>query len=92
MGAKDKIKKYIKSWEQKGYKNGIPDHAPSELEKRCLVPSYRYICIVLMRNPYNLEKLGLPREKCKIYSDIKREELIKKGKIKINNQLKLNFK
>ena len=91
MGAKDKIQKYIKQWEQKGYPNGIPDEAPAELEKRGLVPSYRYICLVLMRNPYNLEKLGIPREKCKIYSDIKRAELISKGKIKKDNQLKFKF-
>jgi hypothetical protein len=44
-----------------------------------------------MRNPYNLEKLGIPREKCKIYSDIKRAELISKGKIKKDNQLKFKF-
>ena len=91
MGAKNKIERYIKQWEQKGYSNGIPDDAPSELEKRGLVPSYRMICITLMRNPYNLEKLGIAREKCKIYSDLKRAELIRKGKLKNDNQLKINF-
>jgi len=44
-----------------------------------------------MRNPYNLEKLGIAREKCKIYSDLKRAELIRKGKLKNDNQLKINF-
>jgi hypothetical protein len=33
------------------------------------------ICIALMRNPYNLESLGFAREKCKIYQEIKREEI-----------------
>lgn len=44
-----------------------------------------------MRNPYNLEKLGIARKKCKIYSSLKRAELIRKGKLKNDNQLKINF-
>ena len=73
--TKQKLKKYVESWESKGYEKGIPDEAPFQLEKRGLVPSYRMICITLMRNPYNLESLGFAREKCKIYQEIKREEI-----------------
>ena len=87
MGAKTKIKKYIETWEQKGYSNGIPDEAPFELEKRGLVPSYRLICIALMKNPNNLEILGFQREKCKIYQEIKREEIYNRNTP--NKQLKL---
>ena len=75
MGTKAKINKYIENWEGKGYPEGIPDEAPFELEKRGLAPSYRLICIALMRNPHNLESLGFSREKCKIYQEIKREEI-----------------
>lgn len=75
MGAKEKIIKYIHEWEKRGYEEGIPDEAPSVLEKRGLVPSYRLICIAIMRNYNNLEILGFPREKCKIYQEIKREEI-----------------
>jgi predicted phosphoadenosine phosphosulfate sulfurtransferase len=87
MGAKSKIKKYINDWEQKGYHNGIPDEAPTELEKRGLVPSYRLICIAIMKNPNNLEILGFPREKCNIYQEIKREEIYNRPTK--NKQLKL---
>jgi len=75
MGAKSKIKSYIENWEAKGYQEGIPDEAPAELEKRGLVPSYKMICIAIMKNPNNLESLGFARDKCRIYQEIKREEI-----------------
>ena len=87
MEIKKRIRDYISRWEKKGYKNGIPDEAPVQLEKRGLVPSYRMICIALMRNPNNLESLGFPREKCRIYQEIKREEI--RNRKKENEQLRL---
>tara|TARA_R110000765_G_scaffold303848_1_gene397833 strand:+ start:626 stop:895 length:270 start_codon:yes stop_codon:yes gene_type:complete len=80
MGVKSKIKEYVEKWENKGYEKGIPDEAPFELEKRGLVPSYRLICIALMKNPNNLEILGFSRTKCSLYSDIKRREIYNRPK------------
>ena len=87
MGTKSKIIKYIETWETRGYENGIPDEAPIILEKRCLVPSYRMICITLMKNPNNLEYLGYAREKCNIYQEIKRNEIYNRDSK--NKQLKI---
>jgi predicted phosphoadenosine phosphosulfate sulfurtransferase len=89
MGTKSKVKKYIKDWERKGYKYGIPDEAPIELEKLNIVPSYRKICIALMKNENNLETLGFSRKKTLVYSELKRIE-IEQRYIK-NKQLKLNL-
>lgn len=75
MGTKDEITKYISKWEGRGYSDGIPDEAPNELERSGLVPSYRLICLALMKNPNNLEILGVQRKKCKIYQEIKRAEI-----------------
>ena len=75
MGTRKKVREYINKWEQRDYTNGIPDEAPVELERMGVVPSYRMICIALMRNPNNLESLGFQREKCRIYQEIKREEI-----------------
>jgi len=89
MDTKSKIKEYIKKWKSRGYPEGIPDEAPFCLEKRGVVPSYRMICIAIMRNPYNLESLGVSREKSKVYQEIKRNEIYNrntKGK-----QLKLTI-
>lgn len=75
MGTRKKVREYINKWEQRDYINGIPDEAPVELERMGVVPSYRMICIALMKNPNNLESLGFQREKCRIYQEIKREEI-----------------
>jgi predicted phosphoadenosine phosphosulfate sulfurtransferase len=84
MGTKNNIRKYVVGWLDKGYPTGIPDEAPVELEKRGLVPSYRNICLALMKNPNNLESLGIKRKKCELYSSIKRSELgIKQKQFKL---------
>ena len=38
---KQKIKEYIKIWEEKCYFDGIPDEAPSRLSQLNKVPSYK---------------------------------------------------
>lgn len=83
---KEKIKKYIKDWERKGYSNGIPDEAPSELEKRNIVPSYRKIAIAILKNDPSLKSLGLSGKTSKYYSAYKYIELNKN-----NKQLKLDL-
>lgn len=82
MGAKENIRNYVKKWQGKGYEKGIPDEAPIQLERQGLVPSYRIICIAIMKNPNNLEVLGFTRKKCQYYSHFKRIELKQKDKIK----------
>lgn len=86
-----KIKNYIKEWEGKCYKNGIPDEAPARLELLNKVPSYRQIAKSILLNDIHLEKLGMSKPKCRAYHDLKRAELISKGKIKENKQLKLKL-
>jgi len=88
MGTKSKIKKYISEWERKGYTNGIPDEVPLSLERLDIVPSYRKICIALMKNENNLETLGFQRKKTLSYSELKRIEIENRG---LNRQLKLNI-
>jgi predicted phosphoadenosine phosphosulfate sulfurtransferase len=88
MGKKTKIKKYINSWIERGYPDGIPDEVPLELEKLDSVPSYKKICIALMKNENNLEILGFSRKKSAVYSELKRIELQQRGKI---IQLRLNL-
>ncbi len=85
MGAKEKIIQYIKDWEQKCYTNGIPDEVPIEIND--LVPNYKKICVAIIKNEYNLESLGINREKCKIYSEIKRNEIALRNKNKYPIQL-----
>ena len=44
-----------------------------------------------MKNDKNLETLGFSRPKCKAYMDLKRIELIERGVLKPDNQLKLKI-
>jgi predicted phosphoadenosine phosphosulfate sulfurtransferase len=85
---KKKIQDYIKTWEGRCYSEGIPDEAPHELEIRNKVPSYRRICFAILRNDYSLQSLGFSKCKPLVYHELKKVELIEKGKIKIT-QLKL---
>jgi predicted phosphoadenosine phosphosulfate sulfurtransferase len=88
---KKTIINYVYSWTNKGYKNGIPDAAPTRLEQLNKVPSYRQICKAILTNDTYLERLGLSKPKCKVYHEIKKAELIKRGVIKESNQLKLKL-
>lgn len=88
---KAKIKKYIQDWEKCCYSNGIPDEADRRLEKLNKVPSYRKICIAIMKNDYALESLGFNKIKCASYHHFKRIELIERGVIKESKQLKLEL-
>ena len=72
---KEKILNYIKTWEQRCYHEGIPDEAPYELEIRNKVPSYRKICIAIMKNDYSLKTLGFNPQKSIYYNELKRIEL-----------------
>lgn len=89
VSFRKKIERYIKLWEDRCYPNGIPDQGPMELESNSLIPSYRQVCIAIMKNDYQLKTLGYSRLKCKAYMAIKRDELIIRGKIKHGEQLSI---
>lgn len=88
---KTKLKNYVKDWENRCYKNGIPEEAPIRLELLNKVPTYRNIVKAILKNDINLETLGFSRPFCKAYSDLKRIELIDRGVIKETNQIKLKL-
>jgi predicted phosphoadenosine phosphosulfate sulfurtransferase len=87
MGIKTKIENYIKTWEQRCYPNGIPDAAPIELESKGLVPSYRRICLAILKNDPTLKSIDFNPPKSKYYSDLKRIEISQRKQSVI--QLKL---
>lgn len=69
----EKINKYIKEWEERCYKKGIPDEAPFQLKDK--VPSYKQICMALLKNDMNLTSLGYSNKYSKYYSILKRIEI-----------------
>ena len=74
-------------WEKRCYRNGIPDEAPFELKDK--VPSYKNICMALLKNDFNLVSLGYLPPKTKYYSILKRIEIEQRKYI--GKQLKLNL-
>ncbi len=88
---KEKILAYIEKWERQGYSDGIPDEAPERLHQLGKVPSYKAICLAIIKNDHSLQTLGYSRIKSPVYSEIKRHELICRGVIKPDFQLKLFY-
>lgn len=86
-----KILRYVQMWETRGYSGGIPDEAPSPLEARCRVPSYRAICRAILTNDVALTSLGFQREPCEAYTALKRIELRRRGVIPANVPLQLRL-
>jgi predicted phosphoadenosine phosphosulfate sulfurtransferase len=85
-----KILNWINVWKQRGYPYDIPDEAPEIFEKENMVPSYRMICLAIMKNDTRLKTLGYDRVPCKAYTAIKKIELAMRGKIKnLQKQLEL---
>jgi predicted phosphoadenosine phosphosulfate sulfurtransferase len=83
---KEKINQYIKTWEQRCYSDGIPDEAPIEIFDK--VPSYKRICIAILKNDTHLTSLGYTAPESKYYGMLKRIE-IESRKRKKGDQLNL---
>jgi predicted phosphoadenosine phosphosulfate sulfurtransferase len=72
---KQKILQYIAKWEQQGYPQGIPDHADSRLEAIGKCPSYRKICVAILKNDTALASLGYERPQTAAYMALKKIEI-----------------
>ena len=87
---KNKIWKFVKWWEQRGYPDGIPDEADYHMEQKRDVPSWRRVCKSLLRNDYWCKGLGFSQHKSAAYKSylerIKRE---READEEFANQLRL---
>ena len=68
-----RIIEYTEQWEKRCYKEGIPDDAPMELGDK--VPSYKRICMAILKNDFQLVGLGYAPKVTKYYSILKRIEI-----------------
>lgn len=66
---KNKISKFIKWWEQRGYPDGIPDEADYQMEQKRGVPSWRRVCKSLLRNDYWCKGLGFSQTRSSAYQE-----------------------
>jgi predicted phosphoadenosine phosphosulfate sulfurtransferase len=77
---RDKINQYIHKWKRQGYHDDLPDEAPQRLEARGKVPSYRKICMAIIKNDIALTSLGYTRPTPESYGMFKRVELAERAK------------
>lgn len=63
-----RFKSWLEGWYIRGYRSGIPDYAPRELEKKYWAPSWRRLCRVLLKNDWWCKGLGLTQPKSEAYS------------------------
>jgi len=77
---RNKLRKYMTSWKRRGYKNGIPDIVPDVLMDLKLAPSYKAMCIAILKNDHSMKSLGLTPRKSEYYNALK--------KIEIDNRIK----
>ena len=63
----NKILLFCRWWEERGYEEGIPDEADTNLEMKRDVPSWRRVCKSLLRNDYWCKGLGFSQHKSKAY-------------------------
>lgn len=64
---KNKIAKYLKWYEDRGYPEGIPDESDYKMEQLGKAPSWRVIAKVLLRNDYWCKGLGFSITKSSNY-------------------------
>jgi predicted phosphoadenosine phosphosulfate sulfurtransferase len=83
---KQNIRDYIKKWKKYGY-DEIPEEVPLRIHQLNLAPSYKDLCLLILNNEIQKNKT----KKSSVYFELKKIELIQKGKLKKSNQLKLKL-
>lgn len=63
-----RIRSWLEGWHRRGYRTGIPDAAPRELEKKYWAPSWRRIAKTLLRNDWWCKGLGMQQPKSAAYA------------------------
>lgn len=75
MNTQQRVNKYIEDWKKRGYPDDIPDEVPHELMKLGVAPSYKAICLALLKNDLQLTSLGFSSKKSVWYSILKGIEI-----------------
>lgn len=76
---KRKITDYLDSWKDKGYTEDIPDEVPLRLAELNKAPSYKQVCIAILKNDIALKSLGQTPKKSVYYSILKKIEINNRG-------------
>lgn len=82
----ERFQKWLYGWHERGYRAGIPDAAPRELERKYWAPSWRRLCKVLLRNDWWCKGLGLIQPKSAAYERYMTIKYERKQRIAMQNE------
>lgn len=72
MNTNKAVQSYIDKWTARGYSEGIPDEVPARLMQLRKAPSYKAICVAILKNDLG-DLCDLPVSAW--YSELKRIEI-----------------
>lgn len=88
---REQIEEYKRQWRRRGYPIDIPDVVPAGLMHSNLAPSYKAICLAILRNDHSMTTLGFAPKPSPWYMALKRMELEATGKVEPDRQLRIRF-
>lgn len=53
-----RISVYVKTWQKRCYRSGIPDEVPHKLASAGRAPSWKAVAMAILRNDHHLHSLG----------------------------------
>lgn len=65
----DRITKYCKSWENRGYEDGISGAVPENLERRNIAPSWKALSKAILKNDYWFRSVNMIQPFSKTYGE-----------------------
>ena len=71
------MEEYLKTWQRRGYSDGIPDEVPARLMSLRKAPSYKAIALAILKN--DITDLGFTPPASAWYSELKRIEIEARG-------------
>lgn len=66
--------KYVKTWEDRCYSNGIPDEVPAKVQKSKRAPSYKAIALCILKNDHLLIGLGFSEKESDLWKAFRENE------------------
>lgn len=73
------IERYVKTWQERGYEQDIPDDVPTSLMRLGLAPSYKAVALAILQNDLHFVSLGMTAPQSRWYSELKRIEIAARG-------------
>jgi len=70
-----RINHYKETWAKRGYPDDLPEEVPPELMRLGLAPSYKAICLAILKNDHACASLGYSQPVSPWYSAIKKTEI-----------------